>query len=148
MKIHWGTGLVIGMVLFMGFILYMVITMSTNKRYSHDLVTEAYYEKEMLYQNEIDAETNTHFLSEKISGKKTEKGWLLTFPEELEAATVEGTVFLYRPSNKQLDFNFPIELSGSNLLIPDKRLLEGRWNVTVDWTYQNRAYMYKNEITY
>ena len=34
--------------------------MSTNKKYSHDLVTEDYYAKEMAYQNEIDAESNTH----------------------------------------------------------------------------------------
>lgn len=148
MKINWGTGLVIGMALFMGFILYMVITMSTNKEFSHDLVTEEYYEKEILYQNEIDAETNANALSENINGKKTEDGWLLSFPEEIMPSQIEGTVFLYRPSNKQLDFDFPIELSGSNLLIPDARLLGGRWNITIEWRYEGKSYLYKKPITY
>ena len=148
MKINWGTGLVIGMALFMCFILYMVITMSTNKEYSHDLVTEAYYEKEMLYQNEIDAETNAVNLSSKITGVKTPEGWLLKFPNEIAHSKIEGTVFLYRPSSKQLDFDFPIEFSGSNLLIPDGRLLEGRWNITISWEYEDTSYLYKNQIVY
>ena len=50
MKINWGTGLVIGMVLFIAFIMFMVITMMTDKKYSHDLVTEDYYQKEIVYQ--------------------------------------------------------------------------------------------------
>ena len=40
MKFNWGTGIVIAIMAFMGFILYFVITMSTNNSYSHDLVTE------------------------------------------------------------------------------------------------------------
>ena len=56
MKWNWGTGIVIGMLSFMSFILYLVITMSTDKNYSHDLVTDDYYAKEMVYQNEINAE--------------------------------------------------------------------------------------------
>ena len=50
MKWNWGTGLVVAMALFIGFILYMVITMSTDKKFSFDLVTEEYYAKEMVYQ--------------------------------------------------------------------------------------------------
>lgn len=148
MKINWGTGVVIGMALFMCFILYMVITMSTDKNYSHDLVTEEYYAKEMLYQNEIDAETNADNLSSKIKGSKTPEGWVLKFPEELVPSKIEGTVFLYRPSSKQLDFDFPIELSSSNLLIPDERLLGGRWNITISWEYEDISYLYKNQILY
>ncbi len=148
MKINWGIGIVIGMALFICFILYMVITMSTQKEYSHDLVTEDYYEKEMHYQNEIDAETNAITLSSNIKGLKTPEGWLLKFPDEIEPTKIKGTVFLYRPSNKQLDFDFPIELSGSNLLIPDERLLEGRWNITISWKYEDISYLYKNKIVY
>jgi len=148
MKINWGTGLVIGMALFIGFILFMVIKMSTNENFSHDLVTEEYYKKELIYQEEIDAEENLNDFSEKILGKRVANGWQLTFPEEIDISKIEGTVFLYRPSNKQLDFDVPIELSGSNLLIPDKRLLDGRWNITMDWTYKNKNYLYKASISY
>lgn len=148
MKWNWGKGLVVGMLAFMSFILYMVITMSTNKKYSHDLVTEAYYAKEMAYQTEIDAETNTNSLKEKIKGKKSKKGWVISFPSELDPAKISGKVFLYRPSNKQLDFDFPLVLSESNLLIPDKQLIGGRWNITIEFKYDDTPYLYKKSIVY
>lgn len=148
MKINWGTGIVIAIVLFMSFITFLVLKMITNDDYNHDLVVEEYYKKELAYQEEIDAEENLKLLSEKIEGKKVEGGWILRFPKEIEASKIKGTVFLYRPSNKQLDFDFPIELSNSNLLIPDKRLLDGRWNITISWEYDKKEYLYKEYITY
>jgi nitrogen fixation protein FixH len=148
MKINWGGGIVIGMILFIGFIMFMVITMMTNKEYDHDLVTEAYYEKDLQYQNEIDAQENTNALSEKIESKKVAEGWLLTFPKEIDPDKIKGTVFLYRPSNKRLDFNIPIVISNAQLLIPDESLLDGRWNITIDWEYEGSHYMYKESIVY
>ena len=148
MKINWGPGLVIGMALFIGFIMFMVITMMTDKAYDHDLVTEGYYEKDLQYQQEIDAETKMNRFSAAIKGQKTDKGWVLTFPPEIDASKIKGKVFLYRPSDERLDFSLPIVLSNSQLLIPDERLLGGRWNITVDWSYQGESYLYKEAITY
>jgi hypothetical protein len=148
MKWNWGTGIVIGMVSFICFILYFVITMSTDDTYSHDLVTEEYYAKEMAYQEEIDAETNTHNLTEKISSRKVAKGWLVTFPKAFDPKKIKGNVFLYRPSNQKLDFDIILELSDSNVLIPGERLIGGRWNIIMNWTYDDISYMYKEEIVY
>lgn len=148
MKWNWGTGLAIGMVSFISFIMYFVITMSTNNKYSYDLVTEAYYAKEMVYQNEIDAETNTNNLSEKIKSQKTPLGWELRFPPELDVTKINGTVFLYRPSNKKLDFEVPISLSGTTMRLPHERFVSGRWNITIDWTYEGKSFMFKQEIVY
>ena len=148
MKWNWGKGIVVAMACFMGFILYMVITMSTDDNYSHDLVTEEYYAKEMAYQTEIDAETNARNLVGEISGKRTPEGWLLTFPTSISKSTNKGKVFLYRPSNQQLDFEVPLVISGSNLLIPDKQLIDGRWNIIIEWTDGIEEYMYKKSIVY
>lgn len=148
MKINWGTGIVIAIGLFMTFILVLVIKMTTDKDYSHDMVVEEYYKKELAFQDEIDAQKNASLLSENIKGNKVAEGWLLTFPNELKGSKIKGTVFLYRPSNKQLDFDFPIELSGLNLLIPDKSLLDGRWNITINWEYDGKSYLYKESISY
>ncbi len=148
MKWNWGTGLALGMVTFISFILYFVITMSTDKKYSHDLVTEEYYAKEMTYQDEIDAETNTNNLVEKIKSKKVKEGWEIIFPNEMSFSKINGKVFLYRPSNQKLDFEIPLELSSANLLIPDKNLIGGRWNIILEWTYEGKLFMYKEEIVY
>ena len=47
MKINWGTGIVIVIAAFISFIMYFVITMSTNNKYSYDLVTDNYYQQEL-----------------------------------------------------------------------------------------------------
>lgn len=148
MKWNWGTGITLVMISFIGFILYMVITMSTDKNYSYDLVTEEYYAKEMVYQTEIDAEKNLNRLEEKITGQKTADGWLLSFPSELTNENIQGNLFLYRPSNQQLDFNLPLVLKGSQLLIPAQQLIDGRWNITIDFKYKAKDYLYKKSIVY
>jgi nitrogen fixation protein FixH len=148
MKINWGTGIVIAFVAFISFIMYFIITMMTDSKYDHDLVVEDYYKQELQFQNEINKETNAQHLAENISWKKTAEGVIIIFPENLQKENISGKVFLYRPSNKQFDFEIPISLSNHNLLIPDKRLLDGRWNIKVDWQYNGKNYLYKKEILY
>ncbi|NND11980.1 MAG: FixH family protein [Flavobacteriaceae bacterium] len=148
MKINWGTGIVIAFIAFISFIMYFVINMNINKKYDHDLVTDDYYKEELKFQNDIDKEKNAKDLASDITWKKTDKGLLLVFPKNLETKKIKGKVFLYRPSNKQFDFEIPISLSDYNLLIPDNRLLDGRWNIKVDWKYLDKSYLYKKEIVY
>ena len=148
MKFNWGTGIVIAFIGFISFIMYFVVTMTTNEKYDHDLVNEDYYKEELLYQNDIDKEENAKSLEQNITWKKSEEGLLIVFPETLKAENITGKVFLYRPSNKQFDIEMPISLSNHNLLIPDKRLLDGRWNIKVDWQYNGISYLYKKEIMY
>ncbi|RXG31937.1 FixH family protein [Leeuwenhoekiella marinoflava] len=148
MRINWGTGLVIGMALFISFIMFFIITMSTDKKYSYDLVAEDYYKKELQLQEDIDAATNEAELKTPVIGTKTKAGYVLQFPETFNPKNITGKVFLYRPSGKQLDFDIPIELSTSNLLIPDNRLLDGRWNITVNWEYEGKKYHFQKAIIY
>lgn len=148
MKLNWGTGIVLAFIGFISFIMFFVIRMNTNDKYDHDLVNENYYKAELEYQNDIDKEENSKKLASDITWKKTSEGLVITFPEDLNIADIKGKVFLYRPSNKQVDFESSISLSNHNLLIPDKRLLDGRWNLKVDWEYNGKSYLYKKEITY
>jgi len=148
MKFNWGTGIVIAFIGFISFIMYFVINMNTNDKYEHDLVTDDYYKQELEFQNEINKETNAKNLVENISLKKTKEGITIIFPEALKVVNITGKVFLYRPSDKQFDFEIPISLSNHNLLIPDKRLLDGRWNIKVDWQYDSIAYLFKKKIIY
>ncbi len=147
MKINWGTGIVIAFVAFISFIMYFVITMNVNKKYDHDLVTEEYYKKELLFQNEIDAQQRANTLKINPEIEKTDLGLLVSFPDTLVPTNISGTVFLYRPSNKQLDFEIPISLSNSHLLIPNKRLLDGRWNIVIEWQYNNQEFLTKKQLT-
>ncbi|PIF01685.1 MAG: cytochrome C oxidase Cbb3 [Maribacter sp.] len=148
MKINWGTGIVLAFIGFIGFILFFVVRMNMDDRVNHDLVTEEYYKAELGYQKEIDAEANANDLSSKLIIHRTSEGLVVKFPEEMEPDKVKGTVSLYRPSNKHLDFDLPISLSNTHLLIPDKRLLDGRWDIKISWEYLGTPYLFKKSITY
>jgi len=66
----------------------------------------------------------------------------------MDPVKISGTVSLYRPSNKHLDFDLPISLSNAHLLIPDKRLLDGRWDISIRWSYEGKDYLVKKSMTY
>lgn len=148
MKINWGTGIVIGMTLFISFILYLVFNMLTNEKFDHDLVTEDYYKKELLFQQEIDAETRGNALTKNISDRRIENGWLIEFPEDLKLAEISGNLNFYRPSNAELDFDIPLNLKSNRIEVADKNLIPGRWNINIHWEYQGETYLYKKEIVY
>jgi hypothetical protein len=148
MKINWGTGIVISFILFIGFIMYMVITMMSSDKYNHDLVTEEYYKKEINYQEEIDAEKNAQLLSENIEVKTSSKGVEIYFPKDLKFKEIKGIINFYRPSNKKLDFNIPIDLKSHSLIIPNEKVVEGKWGITIDWKYEGVKYLFKDKINY
>ena len=148
MKINWGWGIVIAFAAFISFILYFVILASTDKRANHHLVTDEYYQEELVYQNEINATKNAVEYARDFQIKKTDEGLLISIPDAVKELNVNGTVSLYRPSNEHLDFNLAISLSKPHLLIPDNRLLDGRWDIRIRWEYQGEDYLVKKSITY
>ncbi len=148
MKINWGTGIVLSFIAFIAFILYFVVRMSIDYRANHDLVTDDYYKKELAYQAEIDAEKSASANNANLEIKKTPKGLAVIFPEGFESKDITGKVSLYRPSNKHLDFDFPISLSKTHLLIPDNSLLDGRWDITIKWNYKGKAFLHKEKLIY
>ncbi len=148
MNINWGTGIVLAFIACIRFILFFVVRMSMDNKANHDLVTENYYRAELGYQNEIDAENNALDKEVDLSLETTDEGLKVVFPNGLDMENIKGSVSLYRPSNKHLDFNLPINLSQDYLLIPNNRLLDGRWDIKVSWKYQDETYLYKKKITY
>ncbi|WP_303316103.1 FixH family protein [Flavivirga abyssicola] len=148
MKINWGTGIVIAFIGFISFIMYFIITMNVNDAYDHDLVTEDYYAEELEYQKDIDKLKNAKHLNENITYKKSVEGLIIDFPNNIDFKKITGNVFLYRPSNKHLDFETAISLSKPTLLIPDNRLVDGRWNIKIDWQYNGKSYLFKESINY
>ena len=148
MKINWGTGIVLAFIGFIGFILFFVIRMNMDDRANHDLVSEEYYKKELAFQKDIDAEKLANALTFQMQIKRAKEGLHILFPEDMDPSKIYGTVSLYRPSNKHLDFDLPVSLSNSHLLIPDKRLLDGRWDISIRWSYEGKDYLVKKSMTY
>ena len=146
MKINWGTGIVIAFGLFMTFILYFVFEVQSNSKYDNDLVVEEYYKHDSHFQDEMTRIQNAHDLQQKLSVEYISEGVRLIFPPTFESDKIKGNVLLYRASNKKFDFNTPIALSNSTLLIPKKKLIKGQWNVNIEWQYKGKKYLSKEVI--
>jgi len=146
MKINWGTGIVIAMVLFMSFIAFFVIK-SFDSDNKHFLVDEEYYKSELKYQEEIDKLKNTKTLSSKIVISKTATGYVIEFPEEINEDTT-GTISFLRPSTKLLDFEIPIAIIDNKMSFEHENLVSGNWNIRIDFKSNSEKYLVKRSITY
>ncbi|MBA4154492.1 FixH family protein [Flavobacterium sp.] len=146
MKINWGTGIVIAFALFITFILYFVFKVQSDSQYDNELVVEEYYKQELKFENQMTKEQNAIDMTEKISISTSEEGINITFPSDLDLTKVTGKVSLYRPSNQKLDFEVPISLSGPHLLIPKSNLVGGRWDISLDWSYDGKDFLNKKTI--
>lgn len=147
MKINWGTGIAIAIVLFMGFILFFVFSVQVNHKYDNELVVEEYYKQERVLQKKIDKEENAAALITKVLVKNTNEGIIITFPKEFDAKYITGKVSLYRPSSRGMDFEIPISLSAPYMLIPKSNLAGGRWDITIDWKYKGTGYLNTKVLT-
>jgi hypothetical protein len=148
MKINWGTAIVIAFGLFMTFILYFVFKVQSDSKYDNELLTEDYYKKEQQLQGDIDKQKSANKLVEKVVINKSAEGLTIVFPSNFDYKNIQGKVSFYRPSSQKLDFEIPISLSSSNLLIPNSNLVGGLWDISIDWTYNESSYLNKETIYY
>jgi hypothetical protein len=147
-KISWPAGIIIALSSFIIFILSFVYKATFLPEYDHHLVSEEYYKDELNYQQEIDKEKKAGQLKENITLKKVSDGLLISFPSEFDPTKITGTISFQRISNSKIDFTLPIQLKTSKILIADKDLVAGRWNVKIEWTANNETYLLKEKITY
>lgn len=146
MKINWGTSVVIAFVLFISFILFFIIKVQSDSKYDNELVVEEYYKHDALYSSEFKKIQNAQDLKDKPEIKVSAAGVSIVFPAAFEQEKVIGTVFLYRPSAKHLDFNKPLKLSNSSLLIPTSDFVAGNWDMTISWSYDGISYLSKQKL--
>lgn len=137
---------VIAFALFMSFILFFVIKVQSDKKYDNELVIEDYYKYEKSLEDQQQKEHNANGLTQKVEIITEGKSVKVSFPEEFDYNRIKGTISLYRPSDQSLDFEFPISLSSSNLLIPEDVLADGRWDIYIDWRYEGIEYFNKKGI--
>lgn len=146
MKINWGTGIVIAIALFMAFILYFVINVQMYSKYDNELVVEEYYKNDAKFGEEMIRVKNAQDLKQKPLIINDSKGITIVFPESFIPNNITGKVSFYRSSNKKFDFVVPIKLLNSSLNISKNKLLGGRWEINMEWQYEDKKYLTKETI--
>lgn len=147
-KISWPTAIIIAIASFVVFILSFVYKVTFLPQYDHHLVSEEYYKDELNYQQEIDKMNRAAELKENVVLNKTAEGLAISFPSEFDPLLISGTISFQRLSNDKIDFQFPIKLKTSVYLIKDELLVAGRWDVKIEWSVADNAYLFKKKIKY
>lgn len=146
MKFNWGTGIVVGMIIFMGFI----ITLSTKMIGSKvDLVTKDYYEQGIEFEEHLDQVKAANALSQPVTVNVdySTSQVQITLPTEFSNQAVEGTVLFFRPSEKNKDFSVSLK-SDSNLKqnVSLEKLDKGIWWIKLQWKANGKDYYYEEEV--
>lgn len=144
LKINWGTGIVIALLIMMSAMLYLV---SIAVRQDFDLVEKDYYQKSVNYQNQIDKINNVSKLAAPVKLSQTDQAIQLDFPQLFQNEQLSGTIHIYSPVSEKNDLTLPIRLdAGLSQSISVKNLPRGRYTVKLDWTSNEKPYYQELEI--
>jgi len=147
-KIIWPLGIVIALASFIIFILSYVYKATFVDKYDHHLVSEEYYKDELKYQGEINKLENANALESDVSLTRSSNGVLLHFPTSMDGKNIKGTVYFVRLADENFDFQESISLENNTLLIQNEKLVAGRWNVKIDWSYNGTLYLFKDKFNF
>lgn len=138
MKMNWGTGITIFMVIYMAGVTGVVIF---SFQQDVNLVTEDYYQQELVYEDQITRIKNADALPEKPSVElvKAADAVRLTFPSSI--IPEEGTVLFFRPSDFTKDKNYKLALNDNNTQAFDfTDMATGMWKVKLEWELAGKSY--------
>jgi hypothetical protein len=134
---NWGKGIIIGMVLFMIFILSMCIYMF---RMPADEYDHQYYEKGINFDQDFDKERQVYKDHAQPEINIVGKELTVTF---VEPAT--GTVRFIRPSSEALDKVFKLNI-GRATAVSVSSLVAGKWQMVLEWKSSDKSYLYQKEV--
>lgn len=144
-KLNWGTGILIGIIVFVFISISMTVIFMTQ---DVSLVSDNYYEKSLSYQDEIDKQSRTKSLDEQVKINFNGEIINILFPSTYLNKNISGVVYFYRPSNPELDFKMPLDLNDEgNQMILVKNFEKGFWRVKLNWTMDGDGYYNERAIT-
>jgi hypothetical protein len=138
---NWGTKIILGMASFMLFIVVLVLIMFNSKKDA--LVDTDYYEKGINYNKVYNRkeQTKTDHAEPEISANQDMV--IIRFKHP-----AKGTAGLMRTSDKALDKSLTFESNMNNqVIIPAGHLKKGAWRLIIEWTSDEKSYLYEQEIT-
>lgn len=147
-KFTWGHGVVLALLSFVGFILFMIFIFPNGKQNS-ELITDDYYEEELLFQQVIDAKNAADALEKKPVYQQNNRHISITFPEEYNNENTTFSIHLQRSNDQNLDVKKEIKLDAQNrVIIPEKVLAKGNYILKMKWTKANKKYQVDYDLVW
>lgn len=143
--IKMGWGLRIG-ILYGGFVILIATLVTLSMKQDFQLVSRDYYQKELKYQEVIDAGKNQAALTAPALVNVQQSQVQILLPEEFRGKSVTGSVEFYAAANAQWDKKLPISTSDNTILIPRADLQPTSYTVKMSWEAEGKKYYQENKI--
>ena len=136
---NWGKGIIIGMAIFVVFIVGMCIYMIASPT---DAFDHQYYEKGLSFNQDYNREeqvTKDH-AQPQIEIEDHQIKFVFSQP-------AKGTIKFMRPSSTSKDRVYSINSAkGLASSVPLESFAAGKWQLVFEWTSNHKAYLYQQEI--
>lgn len=140
-KFTWGHGVIVALLCFIIFICSLVFFAGNMG----EMVEDNYYEKTVVYQDEIDAANRANDLDAKPEIIHQANGFLIRFPFKPES----GKVLFLRLNNSELDVKQDLQLNNRNeQLIHEVDLTPGEYEVSIHWVEKGQTYLIKETVNW
>lgn len=145
-KFNWGHGIVLALAAFIIFILSMIFFFTRGQQ-TAEVVSDHYYEDELLYQDVINAKNNADKLPAKPAFSQDLQGMTLTFPLEIKPNDDKVHYTLFRTNDANLDVKKDVVLSSfHSFTIPAKILAPGSYTLKVKWILDKKNYQVDYDV--
>jgi hypothetical protein len=140
---NWGYKILVVYGIFVVGIMVMVFKSSGE---DFDLVTDDYYAKELLFQQQIDAAGRTNALSEKVKSEVKNGRLVVHFPKDFNGKKISGQMQLYYAADKAKDITsqFAVETTSADMAIPAANT--GMHELHVNWKVDGVSYYFEEKI--
>lgn len=144
MKISWGVGITITIIVFMlisFWLMYFSFSQDVN------LVRDDYYQAEVQYNDKMETIKRTDLLTDNLVIEVKSDKIEFIFPKFNNQAKISGNILLYRPSSGHKDITVPISLDSANTqIINTMNLVRGLWKTQVQWQIDSIKYFNEKTI--
>lgn len=143
---NWGYKIALAYGSFVIMMLYFIFVASKQ---SNELVEEHYYEKELQFQNVLNANANLTALNVKptLTIKNTQLH--ITLPSQVSSVVSEGKIEFIRLSDKSKDISSDFKIDeAKSFNIPIEKFLPGIYKLHIQWKDLGIPYMFEDEFNF
>jgi len=137
MKINWGTGILIFMILFLTLSISFIIFTS---QLGINLVHKDYYEKGVDYTSRMKMDARSLKYKNAFDVSNSDRFMVVDINKELSEKIDSGRALLFRPSDSKRDVYKQVSPKASTITFPKKNLLHGRYILKFSWYSEGVKY--------
>lgn len=140
MKFNWGTGITITFVTFVALSLFQLYK---SRQYDNPLVKEDYYVDDLQLEDLLKKKNNALSLTGLVLKENGKGRMLVVIPNDKE---ISGALTFMSPVHKSEDVSFPLKMVNDSMWIDVTTLRTGKWNVQLEWTDNQKEYLYQEAV--